>query len=80
MYHNETDSPWDCLLSGLGIAEFTFGYIARLCLRNNRMKRRFTDNGLISFDSRETVVVIDRVHIEAYPSHHLDAMRGQYQR
>ena len=40
------------------------------------MKKLFADNGLVSFDSKETVIELNRVHIEAYPSHHLDAMRG----
>jgi hypothetical protein len=30
----------------------------------------------IQFDSKETVIELNGVHIEAYPSHHLDAMRG----
>jgi hypothetical protein len=38
--------------------------------------RLFTDNGLVAFDSKETVIELNGVHIEAYPSHHLDAMRG----
>jgi hypothetical protein len=42
----------------------------------DRMKRLFTDNGLVTFDSKKTVIELNGVHIEAYPSHHLDAMRG----
>jgi hypothetical protein len=42
----------------------------------DRMKRLFTDKGLVTFDSKETVIELNGVHIEAYPSHHLDAMRG----
>jgi hypothetical protein len=42
----------------------------------DRMKRLLTDHGLITFDSKETVIELNGVHIEAYPSHHLDAMRG----
>jgi hypothetical protein len=42
----------------------------------DRLKRLFTDKGLITFDSKETVIELNGVHIEAYPSHHLDAMRG----
>ncbi len=42
----------------------------------DRMKRLFKDNGLITVDSKERVIELNRVHIEAYPSHHLDAMRG----
>jgi hypothetical protein len=30
----------------------------------------------LSFDTKETVIELNGVHIEAYPSHHLDAMRG----
>jgi hypothetical protein len=42
----------------------------------DRMKVLFTKNGLATFDSKETVMELNGVHIEAYPSHHLDAMRG----
>jgi hypothetical protein len=42
----------------------------------DRMKRLFTDKGLVTFDTKETVIELNGVHIEAYPSHHLDAMRG----
>ena len=42
----------------------------------DRMKGLFADKSLISFDSKETVIEVNRVHIEAYPAHHLDAMRG----
>ncbi|MGC1132864.1 MAG: DEAD/DEAH box helicase family protein [Nitrososphaeraceae archaeon] len=42
----------------------------------DRMKKLFTDSGLVSFDSKETVIELNGVHIEAYPAHHLDAMRG----
>ena len=34
------------------------------------------DDSRVSFDSKETVIELNRVHIEAYPAHHLDAMRG----
>ena len=30
----------------------------------------------LGFDSKETVIELNGVHIEAYPSNHLDAMRG----
>ena len=39
------------------------------------MKRLFYDKGLV-FDNKETVIELDGVKIEAFPSHHLDAMRG----
>jgi hypothetical protein len=41
-----------------------------------RMKRLFYDKGLVVFDNKETVVELNGVKIEAFPSHHLDAMRG----
>jgi hypothetical protein len=40
----------------------------------DRIKGTFTE--LTGFDSKETVIELNGVHIEAYPSHHLDAMRG----
>ena len=40
----------------------------------NRMKGLLEEK--IKFDSKETVVELNRVKIEAFPSHHLDAMRG----
>jgi hypothetical protein len=45
----------------------------------DRMKGLFrTEPSLaqFQFDTKETVIELNGVHIEAYPSHHLDAMRG----
>jgi len=42
----------------------------------DRMKRLFYDKGLLTFDNKETVIALNGVKIEAFPSHHLDAMRG----
>jgi hypothetical protein len=42
----------------------------------DRMKKLFAGKGLVAFDSKETVVELNNVKIEAFPSHHLDAMRG----
>src|SRR5918912_955979 len=42
----------------------------------DRMKRLFAGKGLVSFDTKETVIELNNVKIEAFPSHHLDAMRG----
>ena len=43
----------------------------------DRMKGLFKNREFISvFDSKETVLELNGVHIEAYPSHHLDSMRG----
>jgi hypothetical protein len=44
----------------------------------DRMKALFTRDPIhrISFDTKETVIELNNVKIEAFPSHHLDAMRG----
>ena len=42
----------------------------------DRMKDLFVDRASLEFDTRETVLELNGVHIEAYPSHHLDSMRG----
>lgn len=42
----------------------------------DRLKGLFANNFKIQFDSKETVIELNGVHIEAYPSHHLDSMRG----
>jgi hypothetical protein len=42
----------------------------------NRMKKLFAGKALISFDTKETIIELNNVKIEAFPSHHLDAMRG----
>lgn len=43
----------------------------------DRMKKlfyRFEKN--VTFDSKETIIELNGVRVEAFPSHHLDAMRG----
>ena len=42
----------------------------------DRIKLLFTKKDLKRFNSKETIIELNGVHIEAYPSHHLDAMRG----
>ena len=50
----------------------------------DRMKGLFTSEFIlgqnhaqrVEFNTKETVIELNGVHIEAYPSHHLDAMRG----
>jgi late competence protein required for DNA uptake (superfamily II DNA/RNA helicase) len=44
----------------------------------DRMKKLFAGSrGLTtSFDTKETIIDLNNVKIEAFPSHHLDAMRG----
>ena len=42
----------------------------------DKKKGLFAHHGKMQFDTKETVIELNGVHIEAYPSHHLDAMRG----
>ena len=48
----------------------------------DRMKELFRNYSLnsdrqnVKFDTKETVIELNGVHMEAYPSHHLDSMRG----
>jgi hypothetical protein len=42
----------------------------------DRMKALFRSKDLVAFDTNETVIELNGVKIEAFPSHHLDAMRG----
>jgi Terminase RNaseH-like domain len=42
----------------------------------DRMKALFRDKALLAFATKETVIELNNVKIEAFPSHHLDAMRG----
>ena len=42
----------------------------------DRMKGLFSTYNMSKFDTKETVIELNGVHIEAYPSHHLDSMRG----
>ncbi|MGA6991059.1 MAG: DEAD/DEAH box helicase family protein [Nitrososphaeraceae archaeon] len=41
-----------------------------------RMKSLFLTINIATFDTEETVIDLNGCHIEAYPSHHLDAMRS----
>jgi hypothetical protein len=41
-----------------------------------RLKDLFLPKLGVTFDTKETVIELNGVHIEAYPSHHIDAMRS----
>jgi hypothetical protein len=41
-----------------------------------RLKGLFLPKLGLAFETKETVIELNGVHIEAYPSHHLDSMRG----
>ena len=57
-----------CIVTGPRI-DLAVGLIARL-------KMLFNEKALVTFDTKENVIVLNGIHLEAYPSHHLDAMRG----
>jgi hypothetical protein len=71
---------WLCLkdnaLSGSQMCIVTGPRIDLAIALIDRMKGLFRDKGLITFDTKETVIELNGVKIEAFPSHHLDAMRG----
>lgn len=41
-----------------------------------RLKKLFTDSDLLTLEGKSTSVTLNNVVITAYPSHHLDSMRG----
>ena len=82
---------WIKKATSLGITEFMLRYMAWICLRDRalegsqmcivtgpRIELAITcvQKDLMRFNSKETTIELNGVHIEAYPSHHLDAMRG----
>jgi hypothetical protein len=72
---------WLCLkgnsLSGSQMCIVTGPRIDLAIVLIDRMKRLFARSKyLTTFDTKETVIELNNVKIEAFPSHHLDAMRG----
>jgi late competence protein required for DNA uptake (superfamily II DNA/RNA helicase) len=71
---------WLCLkdnsLSGSQMCIVTGPRIDLAIALIDRMKRLFAAKGLIIFDTKETVIELNNVKIEAFPSHHLDVTRG----
>ena len=72
---------WLCLkdnaLSGSQMCIVTGPRIDLAIAIIDRMKKLFSGTkGLTVFDTKETVIELNNVKIEAFPSHHLDAMRG----
>jgi hypothetical protein len=72
---------WLCLkdntLSGSQMCIVTGPRIDLAIALIDRMKKLFSDSKhLAAFDTKETVLELNNVKIEAFPSHHLDAMRG----
>jgi hypothetical protein len=73
---------WLCLkdnaLSGSQMCIVTGPRIDLAIALIDRMKKLFSSSRGIAaaFDTKETVIELNNVKIEAFPSHHLDAMRG----
>jgi late competence protein required for DNA uptake (superfamily II DNA/RNA helicase) len=72
---------WLCLkdnaLSGSQMCIVTGPRIDLAIALIDRMKKLFSSSkDLVSFDTKETVIELNNVKIEAFPSHQLDAMRG----
>jgi hypothetical protein len=72
---------WLCLrdnsLSGSQMCIVTGPRIDLAIALIDRMKKLFSSTkGVTVFDTKETVVELNGAKIEAFPSHHLDAMRG----
>ena len=64
-------------LSGSQIVIFTGPRIDLAIDLISRLKKLFYFKNLVtSFDTKETVAVINNVKIEAFPSHHVDSARG----
>ena len=68
LYDNKLQNSQMCIVTGPRI-ELAIELI-------KRMKSIFLINNIAIFDTKETVIELNGCHIEAYPSHHLDAMRS----
>ncbi|HZD82590.1 MAG TPA: DEAD/DEAH box helicase family protein, partial [Nitrososphaeraceae archaeon] len=70
---------WLCLkdnkLSGSQMCIVTGPRIDLAITLIDRLKRLFRDTG-VTFANKETVIELNGVRIEAFPSHHLDSIRG----
>lgn len=71
---------WLCVrddsLKGAQICFVTGPRIELAIVLIKRTKRLFEEELHTLFDTKETVIELNGVHIEAFPSHHLDAMRS----
>jgi hypothetical protein len=71
---------WLCLkdnaLQGSQVCIITGPRIELAITLIDRMKKLFEPRGNIYFESKETVLELNGVRIEAFPSHHMDTCRG----
>jgi late competence protein required for DNA uptake (superfamily II DNA/RNA helicase) len=71
---------WLCLkdnaLSGSQMCIVTGPRIDLTIALIDRMKKVFAGGKYLTLDTKETVIELNNVKIEAFPSHHLDAIRG----
>ena len=74
---DDTLKGWEmCIVTGPRI-DMAVWLIARLkSLFANNVQPLATAGSTITLDTKENIIVLNGVYIEAYPSHHLDAMRG----
>ena len=65
-----------CIVTGprIDLAITLIDRLKKLFYVNCKNRRKLDIS--INFDTRETVLELNGVRIEAFPSHHLDAMRG----
>ena len=67
--HDLTSKPWSAVIVTGPRIELAVGLI-------ERFKNLFRGQLGVTFDTKETVAVVNGCRIEAFPSHHLDAMRS----
>lgn len=65
-----------CIVTGprIDLAITLIDRLKKLFFEINSEKKKINSN--IKFDTRESVLELNGIRIEAFPSHHLDAMRG----
>jgi hypothetical protein len=72
-FSNKLENGQMCIVTGPRIELATL--IDRMKgLFRDKIYHKFGTSNI--FDTKETVIELNGVHIEAYPSHHLDSMRG----
>ena len=78
---NSLSSSQRCIVTGprIDLAIALIDSMKKLfvvCSNANSNGYNSNNKGLITFDTKETVIQLNGVKIEAFPLYHLDAMRG----